>query len=82
LQLLSLCLIISASVNHDALSDLPEFNGSTDPANIVLTRSAAGLLIFAGAVSLLYELVVIILRFLNVGPINNNMKLVAFVVGQ
>jgi uncharacterized membrane protein len=82
LQLLSLCLIISASVNQVALSDLPEFSESTDPANIGLTRSAAGWLIFVGVIALLYELVVIILRFLNVGPIHNNMKLVAVVVGQ
>jgi hypothetical protein len=71
-------------VCQDELSNISGLASDTptDPADVGLTRSAAGWLIFLGIIALFYELVVIILRFLNIGIVNSNIKIVIIVVSS
>jgi hypothetical protein len=45
------------------------------------TLVSAGLLLFTGLATLFYEMFAIMLRFLNVGPLNDRIKKVIAVVG-
>ncbi len=73
MQILSLITIIAGAACQSA--NIPDSNlPSTE------TDSAAGWLIFVGVVGLIYEVVVILQRFLNLNIINNHVLIFIIVV--
>lgn len=72
-------LVIAGAACQDALDPAAVF----DDFNLDnSTRAACGWLIFVGVIALLYEALVIVLRFLNIGIVNYNIKLFLIVVSS
>lgn len=76
-QVLTLIVIIAGSACQSALSSLGDLNGSSLDES---TRSACGWLIFVGVIALIYEALFIVLRFLNIGILNNHILWVLLIV--
>lgn len=75
-QVLGLLLIASGASCQASAGELPQ--GAI--AIQALTASAGGWLMFIGFVMVIYEIIFIVQRFLNIGIINENITIVLLIV--
>ena len=82
LQVLALCLLIASSTAEGNMREFLNLFPDQDipMINERATQRAAGWLLFLGVITLFYEPILILLRFINVIVLNNNILILIIMV--
>ena len=78
LQVLAFCLLIASSVAENDARDFQQDILMIERA----THKAAGWLLFLSVITFFYELALILLRFININVLNNNILILIVMVSM
>ena len=79
-QVLALCLLIAASTAENRVGEFQAPGQDLPLVSEGATQASAGWLLFLSVIALFYELALILLRFININVLNNNILILIIVV--